>query len=409
MRAERSGQRFAPRAFRVAALVVLALSAFAPRGSAQSRTVAYSYDTLNRLVEARYPDRLVRYTYDPAGNRLLLSVEVPNSVPVVSDIAPMAAVVGANGFTLQVTGSQFVAGAVVQWNGSARPTTFVSATSLSATIAASDLTTAGAVAVTVANPAPGGGASNAVTFTVSAVPATPAVTWSNPAPITHGTALSGTQLNATASVGGVAVDGTFAYTPPAGTVLLVGTHTLSVTFTPTDTVNYTSATKTVTIDVRTTLGGTAVPFDFDGDRKSDVLWRHATRGEVWLWPMDGTTRLSEDFVRTVSDTDWEVRGMGDQTGDGKADILWRNKTSGMIYFWPMNGSTPVSETYVATVDTTYDIVGTGDYDADGKSDILWHHATRGEVWVWLMDGATRLSQTWVATVPDVGYQIVKGK
>jgi len=28
--------------------------------------------------------------------------------------------------------------------------------------------------------------------------------------------------------------------------------------------------------------------DFNGDLKGDVLWRHATRGEVWLWPMDGT-------------------------------------------------------------------------------------------------------------------------
>ena len=68
--------------------------------------------------------------------------------------------------------------------------------------------------------------------------ATPTITWSNPAGITYGTALSGTQLNATASV-----PGTFAYTPAAGTVLNAGAgQTLSVTFTPTDTANYTSAT-----------------------------------------------------------------------------------------------------------------------------------------------------------------------
>ena len=49
------------------------------------------------------------------------------------------------------------------------------------------------------------------------------------------------------------------------------------------------------------------------------------------------------------------------------------------------------------------------YNGDTKADILWHHATLGEVWVWLMDGTTKLSETWVGTVPDVGYQIVKGK
>jgi hypothetical protein len=146
--------------------------------------------------------------------------------------------------------------------------------------------------------------------------------------------------------------------------------------------------------------------DFTGDLKSDILWRHATRGEVWLWPMDGAARTAETLVRTVSDTDFEIRGVGDQNGDGKADILWRNKTNGQIYFWPMDGSTPLSETYVATVDPAYDIVGTGDYDGDGKSDILWRHLTNGDLWMWLMNGATPLAETYVATV-DPGY-VVKG-
>ncbi len=56
------------------------------------------------------------------------------------------------------------------------------------------------------------------------------ISWVPPAPIPYGTALSGTQLNATASV-----PGTFVYTPAAGTVLTAGTQALAVTFTPTDT------------------------------------------------------------------------------------------------------------------------------------------------------------------------------
>ncbi len=78
---------------------------------------------------------------------------------------------------------------------------------------------------------------------------TPTITWSNPASITSGTALSGAQLNATANV-----PGSFAYSPAAGTMLSVGTHTLSTTFTPTDTTHYTTATKSVSITV--TSGGT---------------------------------------------------------------------------------------------------------------------------------------------------------
>ena len=83
--------------------------------------------------------------------------------------------------------------------------------------------------------------------------ATPVITWATPAPITYGTALSGTQLNATAAPAG----GTFVYSPAAGTVPAVGTQTLSVTYTPTDSTNYTTATGsvslTVTPDVAATL------------------------------------------------------------------------------------------------------------------------------------------------------------
>jgi hypothetical protein len=79
---------------------------------------------------------------------------------------------------------------------------------------------------------------------VGAPQVTPTITWPTPAAIAYGTALSATQLNATASV-----PGTFDYSPAAGTVLSVGTHTLSVTFTPTDTTRYSTVTATVQITV----------------------------------------------------------------------------------------------------------------------------------------------------------------
>jgi hypothetical protein len=74
--------------------------------------------------------------------------------------------------------------------------------------------------------------------------ATPVITWNNPSNIVYGTPLSNTQLNATANVAG-----TFSYNPPSGTILNVGAHQLSVTFTPADTTNYTATTANVTITV----------------------------------------------------------------------------------------------------------------------------------------------------------------
>ena len=78
----------------------------------------------------------------------------------------------------------------------------------------------------------------------TSVKSTPTISWATPAAITYGTALSSTQLDATASVAG-----TFTYSPAAGTVLSAGSQTLSVTFTPTDTTDYITATASVTLIV----------------------------------------------------------------------------------------------------------------------------------------------------------------
>ena len=86
-------------------------------------------------------------------------------------------------------------------------------------------------------------ATKALSITVSKI--TPVITWGNPADITYGTALSGTQLNATASVAGM-----FVYSPASGTLLPAGSgQALHVDFTPSDTANYNSASADVAINV----------------------------------------------------------------------------------------------------------------------------------------------------------------
>jgi hypothetical protein len=87
--------------------------------------------------------------------------------------------------------------------------------------------------------------SAATTVTLTVDPLTPTITWATPAAIPYGTALSATELSATASA-----PGTFVYSPAAGTVLSAGEQTLSVTFTPTDMTNYGAATAMTTLVVR---------------------------------------------------------------------------------------------------------------------------------------------------------------
>jgi hypothetical protein len=86
---------------------------------------------------------------------------------------------------------------------------------------------------------------------------TPVITWPKPSPINFGKPLTSVQLNATASV-----KGNFTYSPAAGSVLSAGTQTLSVTFTPTDTADFTAATETVTLLVNK-------PGDLNGDGAVD--------------------------------------------------------------------------------------------------------------------------------------------
>jgi len=153
--------------------------------------------------------------------------------------------------------------------------------------------------------------------------------------------------------------------------------------------------------------GGAFPYDFTGDQQSDILWHHASRGEVWIWPMNGATRVSETPVAAVPDTGYRIAGTGDFNGDGMTDLVWHHATRGEVWVWLMQGTWLVSETLVATVpDTGYRVVATGDFDGDGKTDLVWHHATRGEVWIWPMDGARRVTETLAGTAPDVRYQIV---
>lgn len=120
------------------------------------------------------------------------------------------------------------------------PTCSTTATSASA-VGNYDITCSGGVAPNYSF--------NYVNNTLTINQATPTITWKPPASIDYGTPLDGTQLNATAST-----PGGFTYTPAAGAVLDIGTQTLSATFAPTDTTNYTGASASVTMAVNQAFG-----------------------------------------------------------------------------------------------------------------------------------------------------------
>jgi sugar lactone lactonase YvrE len=95
------------------------------------------------------------------------TISIPtNPVPAISGISPAFTNAGGTVFTLTVNGSGFIASSTVNWGTSTFTTTYVSATQLTTQVPVADIATAGTIAITVQNPAPGGGTSNAWQFEV---------------------------------------------------------------------------------------------------------------------------------------------------------------------------------------------------------------------------------------------------
>jgi hypothetical protein len=81
--------------------------------------------------------------------------------------------------------------------------------------------------------------------------------------------------------------------------------------------------------------------DFNGDGKTDILWRYyGPDGYNYVWYLNGVTYAGEAALPSVTDLNWQIVGTGDFNGDGKTDILWRYYGSGGYnYVWYMNGVT----------------------------------------------------------------------
>jgi hypothetical protein len=157
-------------------------------------------------------------------------------------------------------------------------------------------------------------------------------------------------------------------------------------------------------------GGTTVSSnrcDFNGDGKTDILWRNKVTGQNVVWFMNGAAFSSYSLIDAVADTNWQIVGTGDFNGDGKTDILWRNKSTGQNVLWLMNGAAFSSYSLIdAVADTNWQIVGTGDFNGDGKTDILWRNKSTGQNVLWLMNGAAFSSYSLIDAVADTNWQIV---
>jgi hypothetical protein len=125
--------------------------------------------------------------------------------------------------------------------------------------------------------------------------------------------------------------------------------------------------------------------DFNGDGKSDILWRN-DNGQLsnWLGTANGGLTQNDANALTSVPTDWKVAGTGDFNGDGRDDILWRND-NGQLSNWlgtASGGFTQNDANAFANVPTSWKVAGTGDFNGDGRDDILWRN-DNGQLSDWL--------------------------
>ncbi|HZT44337.1 MAG TPA: IPT/TIG domain-containing protein, partial [Chthonomonadaceae bacterium] len=111
---------------------------------------------------------------------------ITNPVPVLGSISPTSATAGGSSFTLTASGADFINGSTIDWNGTALTTTFVNSTTLTATVPAGDIATAGTASVTVVTPSPGGGTSSPQTFTINGSTQVPTLSKISPSSVLAG-------------------------------------------------------------------------------------------------------------------------------------------------------------------------------------------------------------------------------
>jgi uncharacterized protein (TIGR03437 family) len=104
------------------------------------------------------------------GSSPAATFSITNPAPTITSLSPSGTIAGNPAFTLTVNGTGFIGTSSVWWNGTQRTTQVVSATQLTASISAADIASAGTASVVVQNPAPGGGSSPGMTFTISQPP-----------------------------------------------------------------------------------------------------------------------------------------------------------------------------------------------------------------------------------------------
>jgi hypothetical protein len=134
---------------------------------------------------------------------------------------------------------------------------------------------------------------------------------------------------------------------------------------------------------------------FDGGSDAGIFWR-GSDGDLTLWLMNGLQVVAGLGFLTAPN--WSIYGTGDLNGDGMGDVLWRD-TEGNLMVWFMNDLQPPSAASLGQVPTSWTIVGD-----DSRGNIFWHD-TSGNYAVWQMSGTQVAQSVSLGNAPLATWQI----
>jgi hypothetical protein len=143
------------------------------------------------------------------------------------------------------------------------------------------------------------------------------------------------------------------------------------------------------------------PNDYDGDGRSDILWRNVQTGSNSYWAGANSTQARN--LVGVTDLNWKIVGQGDFDGDGKDDIVWRNAVDGRNTLW-RSGNNATQTPLSSVPNVAWTVVGVGDFDNDGKSDLVWRNLSTGQNQLWR--SANSATSTVLASIPDLHWRLV---
>jgi hypothetical protein len=254
-----------------------------------------------------------------------------NPPPVITSLSPNSATAGAPAFTLAVSGSGFTSGSVVQWNATALPTTFVSATQLTASVAASFLVGQSSATVTVAS---GGVTSNGASFTINP----PVITSLSPNSATAGAP------GFTLTVSGSAFS--------SGAVVQWNGSSLTTTF-----VSATQLTAPVSASLIASQGNATITVLSGGVTSNGASFTINAPPVITSLSPNSATAGAPAFTLTVS-------GSGFSSG---AVVQWNGSSLTTAFVSATQLTAPVSDSLIASQGSATVTVGSGGVTSNGAS------------------------------------------